>query len=86
MAEIALCLSGGGYRAAVFHLGVLSYLHHVCLPEGGRLLDHVHTLTSVSGGAIPAIEYALNESKDGDRVTCTVTVGIAGLSFRQCCL
>lgn len=70
MAEIALCLSGGGYRAAVFHLGVLSYLHHVCLPEGGRLLDHVHTLTSVSGGAIPAIEYALNESKDGDRVTC----------------
>ena len=70
MAEIALCLSGGGYRAAVFHLGVLSYLHHVCPPEGGRLLDHVHTLTSVSGGAIPAIEYVLNETKGGDRVLC----------------
>ena len=25
--EIALCLSGGGYRAAIFHLGAMLRLH-----------------------------------------------------------
>ena len=28
---IALCLSGGGYRAAAFHLGVLSYFNKISL-------------------------------------------------------
>ena len=68
MAEIALCLSGGGYRAAMYHLGVLSYLHHVCIPEGGRLIDHVHTITSISGGAIPAFVYALSKAHGKDNV------------------
>ena len=68
MAEIALCLSGGGYRAAVYHLGVLSYLHHVCPPTGGRLIDHVHTMTSISGGALPAFAFALANARNIDRV------------------
>lgn len=70
MAEIALCLSGGGYRAAMYHLGALTYLHHVCLPEGGRLIEHVHTITSISGGAIPAFVYALARANNTDRVEC----------------
>lgn len=70
MAEIALCLSGGGYRAAMYHLGVMTYLHHVYLPTGGRLIDHVHTITSISGGAIPAFAYALANAHETDRVEC----------------
>jgi NTE family protein len=45
---VALCLSGGGYRAMVFHLGVLRRLN-----DGGYLptLDRI---SSVSGGSITA--------------------------------
>lgn len=43
---IALCLSGGGYRAALFHLGVLRCLHDM------GILQRVETITSVSGGSI----------------------------------
>lgn len=42
----ALCLSGGGYRAAVFHLGSLLRLH-----QAGYLAD-VTLFSSVSGGSI----------------------------------
>lgn len=42
----ALCLSGGGYRAALFHLGALLRLH-----ETGTLHD-IRLLSSVSGGSI----------------------------------
>ena len=46
--ELAICLSGGGYRAMVFHLGVLWYLNDAgYLPK----LDRV---SSVSGGSITA--------------------------------
>src|SRR5581483_4019507 len=46
----ALCLSGGGYRAMLFHLGSLLYLNERCwLPK----LDRI---SSVSGGSItPAV-------------------------------
>lgn len=42
----ALCLSGGGFRAAIFHLGAMLRLH-AC----GRLRD-IDTISSVSGGSI----------------------------------
>lgn len=45
---IALCLSGGGYRAALFHLGALRRLNEV------GVLSRVTTMTSVSGGSILA--------------------------------
>lgn len=45
-AGTALCLSGGGYRAAIFHLGVLCRLN-----ELGRLSQVTH-FSSVSGGSI----------------------------------
>jgi NTE family protein len=43
---IALCLSGGGYRASLFHLGSLRRLNEV------GLLPQVRTISSVSGGSI----------------------------------
>lgn len=43
---LALCLSGGGYRAALFHLGALVRLH-----ETG-LLARMELISSVSGGSI----------------------------------
>jgi len=51
---IALCLSGGGYRAAAFHLGTLSYLERV------GLLKDVSILSTVSGGTIVGMKYALS--------------------------
>lgn len=69
MAEIALCLSGGGYRAAVFHLGVMTYLNDVRFLDGSRILDHVHTITCISGGALPGLTYMVGEAKGKDRRT-----------------
>jgi NTE family protein len=49
----ALCLSGGGYRAMVFHIGVLWRLY-----EAG-LLATLQRISSVSGGSITAGLLAL---------------------------
>jgi len=46
--EIALCLSGGGYRAMLFHLGVLWRLNDVAW------LGKLDRISSVSGGSIAA--------------------------------
>src|SRR5918994_4336182 len=51
---IALCLSGGGYRAMMFHLGVLWRLNEAAMLP---LLDRV---SSVSGGSITAGVLAMN--------------------------
>lgn len=45
-AGLALCLSGGGFRAALFHLGALRRLNEV------GLLSQMRTISSVSGGSI----------------------------------
>jgi len=45
---MALCLSGGGYRAMVFHLGALIRLNEV------GLLSKLKRVSSVSGGSIVA--------------------------------
>src|SRR5260370_27834254 len=42
----ALCLSGGGFRATLFHLGVLKRLNEL------GLLARFAAITSVSGGSI----------------------------------
>jgi NTE family protein len=52
-AGTALCLSGGGYRAMLFHLGSLWRLYET------RLLQGVQRLSSVSGGSITAGMLAL---------------------------
>ena len=45
-AGIALCLSGGGFRASLFHLGALRRLHEL------GVLERVDKISSVSGGSI----------------------------------
>jgi len=45
---IALCLSGGGYRAALFHLGALRRLNEL------GALGRIDTICGVSGGSIVA--------------------------------
>ncbi|ELS01782.1 putative esterase of the alpha-beta hydrolase superfamily [Xenococcus sp. PCC 7305] len=51
---IGLALSGGGYRAAGFHLGVLSYLDRV------GLLSQLKMLSTVSGGTFTGAKYILS--------------------------
>src|SRR5213593_1149029 len=50
--RIALCLSGGGYRASLFHLGALRRLNEL------GVLSRVDTIASVSGGSILAAQIA----------------------------
>ena len=62
---LALCLSGGGYRAMVFHIGVLWRLNEL------GLLPDVKRFSSVSGGSITAGVLAMNWKKlgfDGGKV------------------
>lgn len=60
--RIALSLSGGGYRAAAFHLGALSLLHkiHFNYPDepASSLLERVTALSTISGGSITGIRWA----------------------------
>ena len=56
---IALCLSGGGYRAMVFHVGALWRLN-----EAG-LLGKIDRISSVSGGSITAGVLGMNWSELG---------------------
>jgi len=50
---MALCLSGGGYRAMLFHVGALWRLYEA------RLLQNIQRISSVSGGSITAGVLAL---------------------------
>ena len=54
---IGLSLSGGGYRAAGFHLGTIDYLHRA------NLLPNLQILSTVSGGTFTGAKYALAKRK-----------------------
>src|SRR5664280_915805 len=56
---IALCLSGGGYRAMLFHLGVLWRLNEL------HYLPKLNRISSVSGGSITNGVLAMNWDKLG---------------------
>lgn len=58
--KIGLALSGGGYRAAAYHIGTLRALHKL------GILDKLDVISSVSGGSIIAAYYGLhNGNYDG---------------------
>lgn len=61
--NIGMAFSGGGYRAATFDLGALSFLNSIRMEDGRTLLSCVTALTSVSGGTIPALKYMLALAK-----------------------
>jgi predicted acylesterase/phospholipase RssA len=54
---IAFAFSGGGSRAAGFHLGVLAYLDRV------GLVDRVRVIASASGGSFAATTYAMARAR-----------------------
>ncbi len=67
--NIALAFSGGGFRAASFALGVLSYLNKLQFGsegdtlKGNTLLHQVTFMSSASGGTIATAMYALNDAQ-----------------------
>ena len=56
--NIGLALSGGGFRASIFHMGVLKYL-----AEKNKL-EEISYISSVSGGSLLiGLLYSLNNNK-----------------------
>lgn len=53
--KIGIALSGGGYRAAAYHIGTLRALNRL------GILDKVDVISSVSGGSIISAYYALHK-------------------------
>jgi len=53
----ALCLSGGGYRAMIFHLGAIWRLNEL------GLLHSLDRISSVSGGSLTAATLGMNWSR-----------------------
>ncbi len=54
MHRIGLALSGGGFRATLFHLGMIRFLREA------NILPQVTNITSVSGGSVLAAHLVLN--------------------------
>ncbi|WP_165063903.1 patatin-like phospholipase family protein [Paludisphaera rhizosphaerae] len=54
MSRIGLALSGGGFRATLFHLGILRFL------RDAGVLSRISDITSVSGGSVGAAHLVLN--------------------------
>jgi predicted acylesterase/phospholipase RssA len=54
MKKLGLALSGGGFRASLYHLGLLRFL------RDAGILSQVTHITSVSGGSVMAAHLALN--------------------------
>src|SRR5437764_6480169 len=54
MKKLGLALSGGGFRASLYHLGLVRFL------RDAGILSQVTHITSVSGGSIMAAHLALN--------------------------
>ena len=67
--NIAISLSGGGYRATAFHLGTLSYLSKVNW-DSKSLLDRVRIISTVSGGTFTGVNYATTIKKGGNIGDC----------------
>ncbi|WP_420453828.1 patatin-like phospholipase family protein [Ilumatobacter sp.] len=74
--RIGLALSGGGFRAVAFHLGVLRALHD------RRALDHIEVLSTVSGGSLIGALWAYSD-EDFETFDDTITTLLrSGLNRR----
>lgn len=56
--KFGIALSGGGFRASLFHLGILARLAEL------NMLRHIETISAVSGGSIIAMAYYLRLKKE----------------------
>ena len=53
--RLGLALSGGGYRAAAFHLGVFRKLNQL------NILEKIDVISCISGGSIAGAYYVMNK-------------------------
>ena len=64
LCQIGLAISGGGFRAAAFGLGCLSYLDRCVLTDASgqtrSLLERVSFMSTTSGGSFVSLLYARN--------------------------
>ncbi|MFK8162107.1 MAG: patatin-like phospholipase family protein [Lewinella sp.] len=67
--KIALSLSGGGYRATTFHLGAMSLLNSLKY-ENDTLLSRVSILSTISGGTLTGVMYAMKIAEGGTYYDC----------------
>ena len=58
--KVGLSLSGGGYRAAAFHLGTMRKLNEL------GVLKKINVLSTISGGSITGAGYCLSEKNFSD--------------------
>ncbi|MCF0069780.1 patatin-like phospholipase family protein [Dyadobacter sp. CY261] len=61
--HIALSFSGGGFRAASFALGCLSYMNKLTMSGDQPFIDLVHFISSASGGSFTNLFYAYSRSQ-----------------------
>jgi len=67
--NMAISLSGGGYRATTFHLGALCYLD--ATKHGDHsLLEHVKIVSTISGGTLTGVMYAWKMSQGEGFIGC----------------
>ncbi len=67
--NIAISLSGGGFRATAFHLGVLSYLSSKKYMSVS-LLERIRVISTVSAGTFVGVKYATTLKKGGTIEDC----------------
>src|SRR5688572_10614494 len=67
--NIAVSLSGGGFRGTCTHLGLMSYLSSKTI-NGISLLERVRILSSVSGGTFLGVKYAATLKRGGTFDEC----------------
>src|SRR5687768_1158368 len=67
--NIAISLSGGGFRGASIHLGVMSYLSTKIFKDI-TLLERIRVLSTVSGGTFVGAKYAATLKKGGTFEDC----------------
>jgi len=78
--DLAVTLSGGGFRASAYSLGCLSYLHRIKY-ENISLLDRVRFVAATSSGAMTGMAFAAHSrlglpfSKTYDHLRRNVLVG-----------
>ncbi len=55
--KVGLALSGGGFRASIFHMGVLRRLNEL------NILNKIDVISTVSGGSIVGTYYVVNKDR-----------------------
>lgn len=71
--NIAISLSGGGYRATSFHLGTITYLSTKQW-KGINLLERARILSTVSAGSFVGVKYVTTLKRGGSILDCYKSV------------